>query len=372
MALRGLRRRLGRDAAAPARARASSSASPRSAGAMNERSLSPTTRGLSPACTARIPSSVRMRSSASAEESARSRAATGRKMTFAAPTPSSVAMNAVEIAGPSIEGFARFWSTCTSPITVPMIPIVGREAAGLLERGRAGGVARRHAVDLGVEDLAHELRVGAVDDELKALAREVVVDLGELRVERQQALAARLLGERDDQLHAPAHVELGRPERELVERRDLLHRVHPDARERRAAGADEHDDERRDVEERHRLRPLHHGGEQQRDRRPRRFRWRLQPSSARVIGGRRRTFNRRSAARRPCSASVEDRRRASRGPRRRRGPAARRTTIFAPLVSVTTVSGVASTVRIMSGLRWNGSASWPRRWRTITCVLLLG
>ena len=44
---------------------------------------------------------------------------------MALPTPSSVAMKALEIAGPSVEGAARFWSTCTSPITVPMIPIVG-------------------------------------------------------------------------------------------------------------------------------------------------------------------------------------------------------------------------------------------------------
>src|SRR5579875_3745923 len=34
-------------------------------------------------------------------------------------------MKAEEIAGPSVDGAARFWSTCTSPITVPMIPIVG-------------------------------------------------------------------------------------------------------------------------------------------------------------------------------------------------------------------------------------------------------
>jgi hypothetical protein len=79
-----------------------------------------------------------------------------------------------------------------------------REAAGLLERRGARGVAGGHAVDLGLEDVAHELGIGAVDDQLQPLAGELVVDLVELRVERQQALAAGLLGERDEQLDAPA------------------------------------------------------------------------------------------------------------------------------------------------------------------------
>ena len=120
-------------------------------------------------------------------------------MTLAEPTPISVAMNAEEIEGPSVAGADRFWSTCTRPITVPMMPDRRREPAGLLERRDAGVVAGGHTVDLRVEDVAHQLGIGAVDDELQALLGEGVVDLGDLGVERQQSLAARLLGERDEQ-----------------------------------------------------------------------------------------------------------------------------------------------------------------------------
>jgi hypothetical protein len=59
-------------------------------------------------------------------------------------------------------------------------------------------VPGRHAVELGLEDLADDLGVGAVDDELHALPRERIVDLLDLVVEREQALASGLLGELDD------------------------------------------------------------------------------------------------------------------------------------------------------------------------------
>ena len=108
-------------------------------------------------------------------------------------------MNAAEIDGPSVAGADRFWSTCTSPMTVPMIPIVGAKPPAFSNGSDAGVVAGGHAVDLGVEDVAHELGVGAVDDQLQALLGELVVDLGDLGVERQQALAPGLLGERDEQ-----------------------------------------------------------------------------------------------------------------------------------------------------------------------------
>jgi hypothetical protein len=72
-----------------------------------------------------MPSSVIMRSSISSAEIAFRRLAIGRKITLAEPTPISVAMNAAEIDGPSAAGAARFWSTCTRPSTVPMMPIVG-------------------------------------------------------------------------------------------------------------------------------------------------------------------------------------------------------------------------------------------------------
>ena len=63
----------------------------------------------------------------------------------------------------------------------------------------AGG----HAVDLRLEDRVHHLGVGAVDDELQGVAREVVVDLAELGVEREQALAASLVGERHERSSCP-------------------------------------------------------------------------------------------------------------------------------------------------------------------------
>src|SRR4051794_10032462 len=43
----------------------------------------------------------------------------------------SVAMNALEIAGPSVSGCDRFSSTCTRPITVPMMPMVGAKPPAL-------------------------------------------------------------------------------------------------------------------------------------------------------------------------------------------------------------------------------------------------
>src|SRR4029078_4291459 len=101
-------------------------------------------------------------------------------------------MNAPEIDGPRVSGCDRFSSTCTRPITVPMMPIVGAKPPALSKgsaagrwgagqpavRGEAPGlveglgrvpVARGHALDLGLEDVADEVGIGAVDHELQAL-----------------------------------------------------------------------------------------------------------------------------------------------------------------------------------------------------------
>ena len=59
------------------------------------------------------------------------------------------------------------------------------------------GAALLGAADFGLEDLADDLGVAAVDHQLDALAHELVVERGGLVFERQQAFAARLLGERD-------------------------------------------------------------------------------------------------------------------------------------------------------------------------------
>ena len=143
-----------------------------------------------------------------------------------------------------------------------MIPIVGAKPPAFSNGEHAGVVAGRHPVDLGVEDVAHELGVGAVDDQLQALLGEGVVDLGDLGVERQQSLAARLLGERDEQVDPPLDVERLGVDHALVQRGDLLHPVHADARQRHAAGAGDDEQQRRRVHERGRAGPVHHRAHQ--------------------------------------------------------------------------------------------------------------
>ena len=181
---------------------------------------------------------------------------------MAEPTPIRVAMKAEEIEGPSVAGADRFWSTWTSPMTVPMIPIVGANPPAFSNGEHAGVVPGGHTVDLGLEDVADELGVGAVDDQLEALLGERVVDLGDLGVERQQALASRLLGERDEEVDAPLDVERVGADHPLVQRGDLLHPVHADARHRRAGGAGDDEDERGRVHERGRAGPVHHRAHQ--------------------------------------------------------------------------------------------------------------
>ncbi|MNN91471.1 hypothetical protein D3C81_2095930 [compost metagenome] len=51
--------------------------------------------------------------------------AMGRKIRLALATPYNVAVKASAIDGPSIVGSVRLPSTWMSPITVPMIPMVG-------------------------------------------------------------------------------------------------------------------------------------------------------------------------------------------------------------------------------------------------------
>ena len=58
------------------------------------------------------------------------------------------------------------------------------------------GVALLNEEHFGLENLADDVGVAAVDDQLDALAHELVVELRGLVLERQQTFAARLLGER--------------------------------------------------------------------------------------------------------------------------------------------------------------------------------
>ena len=79
-----------------------------------------------------------------------------------------------------------------------MMPIVGAKPRGVREQRGVLVVAAGHRLDVEVEDVLDELRVGAVDDEAQALRDERVVDALRLLLERQQALAAGALGHPDE------------------------------------------------------------------------------------------------------------------------------------------------------------------------------
>ena len=117
---------------------------------------------------------------------------------MAEATPSSVAMKAPEIDGPERLGRVEVLEHVHEAQDGADDAHRRGEAAGLLERRRAERW-RWRMPSISVSSTSRdELGVGAVDDELQALAREGVVDVGELLVERQQAVAARLLGEADE------------------------------------------------------------------------------------------------------------------------------------------------------------------------------
>ena len=61
----------------------------------------------------------------SRSEMRRMRADSGSQTTFAERMPHRVATNAPAIECPSSAGLERFSSTCTSEMTVPMMPMVG-------------------------------------------------------------------------------------------------------------------------------------------------------------------------------------------------------------------------------------------------------
>ena len=71
-----------------------------------------------------------------------------------------------------------------------------REAAHRHEDRLGLGVALLDEEHFGLENLADDVGVAAVDHQLDALAHELVVEFGGLVLERQQTFAARLLGER--------------------------------------------------------------------------------------------------------------------------------------------------------------------------------
>ena len=141
------------------------------------------------------------------------------------------------------------------------------ESPCFFERCRASSVAGGHPVDLGLEDVTHELRIDAVDHQLEPLLGELVLDLVDLRIEREQSLSSRLLGERDQQLDATSQVGRLGAHHQLEQAGDALHAGHPDARHRRSPRADHDDDDRGHVDERGGAGPLHHRAEQDSGRR---------------------------------------------------------------------------------------------------------
>ena len=77
-------------------------------------------------------------------------------------------MNALEMAGPSVPGSERFSSTCTRPMTVPMMPSVGAKPP-VVWKAALPAVAGLHGVQVRLQDVLDELGVGAVDDQRDAL-----------------------------------------------------------------------------------------------------------------------------------------------------------------------------------------------------------
>ena len=171
-------------------------------------SFSATTRGLSPAWIARMPSSVIARKCSSSCDSCFSRAAIGQV--------DDVRRRDAEQRRDERGGDRRAERLGLVEVAEHVHEAEDgaddahgrRVAAGLLERLRRRRVALAHGVVLGLEHVGDEVGIGAVDDELQALAGVGVLDAAELLVERQQAVAARLLGVADEL--GDAAVEVGR------------------------------------------------------------------------------------------------------------------------------------------------------------------
>jgi hypothetical protein len=117
-------------------------------------------------------------------------------------------------------------------------------------------VALAHVRVLGVEHLGDELGIGAVDDQLQALAGERVLDAGQLLVEGQEPVAARLLGVADELVHLRVEVRRRGAEGFLVQRRDVLDGLEARPRHGGAERAAEDDQEGGGVEHRHDVRAL--------------------------------------------------------------------------------------------------------------------
>ena len=124
------------------------------------------------------------------------------------------------------------------------------EATRRLEHRVFALVPLGHRGDIGFHDLAHQLGIGAVDDQQHALPNRLVVDLAGFAFQRQQAFAAGALGqphEQVDQVALGGLLLMKRYAKHLAQLRDAVQRERDD---KRADGAAEHDHGRRQVEQR--------------------------------------------------------------------------------------------------------------------------
>ena len=95
-------------------------------------------------------------------------------------------MNAEAIMGPSVEGVDRFWSTWRSPMTVPMIPMVGAKPPMFAKKVAPALWRRLHSLEVLLHDVSDLIGIRAVDGHLNAFAQEGVVDLAGLVLEGQE------------------------------------------------------------------------------------------------------------------------------------------------------------------------------------------
>ena len=86
------------------------------------------------------------------------------------------------------------------PMTAPSTPMVGANAAHELQCREVRFVAVFHGFAFDLHDFAQELGVGAIDHELHALARELVVDLVDVGFEGEETFAASLVGHVDEEV----------------------------------------------------------------------------------------------------------------------------------------------------------------------------
>ena len=146
---------------------------------------------------------------------------------------------------------------------MPRIPSVGAKPPAVDQNLRVQRMALRHPIDLRLQDRADEVGVGAVHDELESFLRVLVVDLREVVLEREEPVLPRLLGELHHLLRGIRVIDVDAEERKLGGLDRGAHHRRARRGERRAGSSPEHDQDRRDVDECHRVAALHEDGQKQ-------------------------------------------------------------------------------------------------------------